>query len=285
MDLVKKVEELIRTKGIPKYIKKWKPLKIPEKFKTQKDLYDFLQKYVESYHFHTQITWWSVSHQEGNLQPMPNFSYLSDKKIGIIEFYHFLDSTPTKTKADYIKIGQLVKFYMKTWEKLGLNGLIIDLCKHSGGNMWPFIHALSNILGDTTLFAFANHKVKPNEPLWYNMKNGKIIYGKKGKTELGFKKPIAVLVSDKTASTGEFIAAMFCGRKNAKLFGDKTNKTAGYATMNYTYPITKSMFINLTNSLLTTIYGKYHEDECLIVPKHDRVFFDSEKWIADYNKK
>ena len=91
--------------------------------------------------------------------------------------------------------------------KKDLSSIIIDLSEHTGGNMWAAIRTLTNIYGETTLLKFTSSKD------WINIANNTEINGQFMTNELKFKKPIHIIVSSQTASSGEIIAASFKGRK------------------------------------------------------------------------
>ena len=90
--------------------------------------------------------------------PLKDFKILN--KIGKIKFYHFYGGEKNKEFQNLIDITR--KKIIK-WNKLDINGLIIDVSKHSGGNMWPIVYGLNDILGNTTLFSWNYKKTKKNE--------------------------------------------------------------------------------------------------------------------------
>jgi C-terminal processing protease CtpA/Prc len=134
----------------------------------------------------------------------------------------------------------------------GINKLVIDLRNHIGGNMYDGIEILQNVYGDTTMFKACNK--------WYSLKDGKMIFDEIGK-KLAFTGTIVVLVSGKTASSGEILALTFMNRDNVTVIG---NKTAGFLTMNGFFTIDKKHILNLTISRFTDITGKEYLDECIV---------------------
>ena len=101
--------------------------------------------------------------------------------------------------------------------------------------------------------------------------------------KLKFNKPIAVIVSNKTGSSGEIIAGIFIGRKNTKMFGKNTNKTAGYFSSNYSgkdTEINNDLTLVLTKDFVTTVDGKFHINEVIYVDKKTSTpITDAKKWI------
>jgi C-terminal processing protease CtpA/Prc len=109
--------------------------------------------------------------------------------------------------------------------------LILDLSENTGGNMYPWIAALAPLYDKRTVGYF-EYKYKKEKDGW-NLKEDGIFCGEKkwfgevNKNQLNFEK-IAVIVSGKTASSGEAIAMSFVGQDNIKLFGQETaNFTTG----------------------------------------------------------
>ena len=149
--------------------------------------------------------------------------------------------------------------------------------------MWPVVYGLSDILGDTTLFSWNNEKTKKNEKKWNNFINGKVKMGKFITNKLKFTKPIAVIVSRDTSSSGEFIASLFIGRDNTKLFGKNTDKTGGFFSVNGGTDINKDINFILTSSLQTTVDGVFHSNEIIKVDqKTSRPITDATKWIKSF---
>lgn len=107
---------------------------------------------------------------------------------------------------------------------------------NTGGNMYPMITGLGPLLDENDALGFMISPKRKTTVFW-NYKNGGTYYN--GKTKLAYvKKPytlkyknvkIAVLISDSTASSGEFTAMSFIGQKNVKVFGQES---AGYTTAN-----------------------------------------------------
>ncbi|ARF11801.1 peptidase family S41 [Klosneuvirus KNV1] len=291
--IINKVYNIIKKEGIPYYLDKWKKPLIPENFESYEDFLYFLYKYVQSYHTHSFV--YSISKTEkynkqnisqNNERQMPAFKYDERTKIGTITYYQFINdyNNEKKTMNDYKKLIKLVQATYQSWNQKGLNGLIIDLRKHTGGNMWPAVESLQDILGDTSLLSFTNVKSKFSDKKWINIQNGKIMKkdDKLVTAKIKFDNPIAVIVSQNTASSGEFITGIFYGRNNVKIFGDKTNKTAGFFSVNKTIKINDDLIFNLTNKLCTTVDGTFHVDEVIYVDKTtNSPIGDAKDWIMN----
>jgi hypothetical protein len=294
--IIKKIDTAILKYGIPYYTKKWKKIPVPSNFNNYEDFIKFLNQYVKSYHFHSiihskklmkQYSPKSIKESDMENRPLPGLKYDHTTKIGTITFYHYYNNFNQKeNNARIQEIVNLVHLHYTTWEDLGLDGIIIDLRKHQGGNMWAAVASLQDILGDTTLLSFNNAETKFTDRKWTNIKDGVVTYNKQFITnELSFKKPIAVLVSKNTASSGEFVAGIFYGRKNVKIFGDKTKKTAGYFSSNSTQIITNDIYFYFTNTLCTTSDGTFHKNEYIEVNAvTTKPINDAKKWILTKSK-
>lgn len=289
--IITKIDQIIQTNGIQYYIKKWHKIDIPTHFDSHEKFIQFLGKYVAAYHHHSFImskilyAKYTKKYYDANKieeRPLPKFKYDADTKIGTIVFFHFYnDFDQTKTLAIGTRIINLVHKKYIRWQKLGLNGLIIDLRKHLGGNMWVAVPSLKDILGNTTLLSFNKVKTNFSDQKWINMANKEIKFDEKFlSSDIAFDKKIAIIVSNETASSGEIIASIFYGRKNVKIFGDKTNRTAGFASANETIKINDDISFLFTSDLITTVNGTFLVDEYIKVDqKTNTPIKNAKKWI------
>jgi len=288
--IINKIDKLIKKHGIPYYLKKWKKPKTQTQFESYEDFIKYLNKYTRSYHPHSHVDSKILSEsstKSSNIKDrqLPEFKWDIKNKIGTIIFYHFYNGyDQTKNNKDTNKIIKLVRTTYKKWNKLGITGLIIDLRKHIGGNMWPHVSSLVDILGDTSLLSVNKIKTKFTDKKWTNIKDNKIEHGKKFlSNKLSFEKPIAIIVSKNTESSGEFIASIFYGRDNTKIFGDKTNKTGGYLSANYEIKINDDIRFTFTADFCTTVDGTFHLKEYISVDKKTTSpITDAKKWISLY---
>lgn len=129
-------------------------------------------------------------------------------------------------------------------------GWVIDLRCNFGGNMWPMIVGLGSILGEGEWLAFTSP--------W---KNVVAFYreGKAGTDAVGvlaeIEEPyqvkrawpsVAILTSQATVSSGEFIALAFRGRPHTRSFGEPTY---GLPTSNYSKVLRDGALLVLTTRL------------------------------------
>jgi C-terminal processing protease CtpA/Prc len=259
-----KVQRTIRQKGIPVYLKKWKPPNMNKKFNSNTEFFKELNQYMRSYHKHAFI--WVESKKEKKKKskkkvknPLPEF-YFSNG-IGRIVFYYFeIDSDKPEKSSNYKKSIHLVKKKLTEWKKKGCQGLIIDLRKHTGGWFQPFVLSMSKILSGSTLFAWSNKKVLKSEKKWINL-NGKVKYNVGFKDDLNLFCPVAVLIGKKTCSSGEFAAAIFYrGNNKIRVFGEPT---CGLLSVNQSMFIEKNVMLGFPVSLTTTVDGVFRKNERL----------------------
>lgn len=306
INIIKKVIKTICKYGIPQYVNKMDIPKllsnIPRDFRQEnsptknipyKKLYEYLSKIIKSYHGHSFITFKSLQKdlifeniKVNEERPLPNFKWDEPNKIGTITYYHFYMSEDDRENTrDEKKIVKLVKDTINKWTKQNMEGLIIDLRNHNGGNMHPTINSLSDILNKTTLFGWSDKPIKQNEKKWFYFDGVQATYGNKFMTnELRNNMPISIIVSKNTLSSGEFIASIFCGRKNTILIGDRTNKTGGFLSGNNNFVINDDIYMTLTVSLVTTVDGIFHDKEYLNVDVNTSAPITyAKKWIKKYN--
>lgn len=270
--IINKLVKTIGKNGIPEKVKKWKKPELKYDFKTYEEFYRYLFKLARTYDKHTTVI--NLKSEE---------KYIKENKIDTRELRRDLEIKILDNDILYIKFYHYVNDHMKDWLKdqekwvsknksklnkmlkKDLKGIVIDLSDHYGGNMWPGVLALSDIYGDTTLFRFTSEKK------WANLISGKLKWGKLNNNPLKFNKPIGVIVSQKTASSGEIIASTFKGRSNTFFLGDKTNKSGGFFSSNQGFFIDKEQNLNLilTVSLIETVDEKVHTLEYLRVKKSE----------------
>jgi len=138
-------------------------------------------------------------------------------------------------------------------------GWILDLRANVGGNMWPMVEAVASLLetNDTgRLGAFILPDVEA--PVWWGFRAGQgyIGDGNLGDSDLPNyvvkdysvrrpSAPVAILIGNWTASSGEFLAVAFLGRPKTALFGQNS---AGYLTANENFDLSDGATIWLATA-------------------------------------
>lgn len=138
------------------------------------------------------------------------------------------------------KIAELESKHPKGW--------IIDIRDNEGGMFLPMYAAISPFLNQSKVIGwkdglgkyifmnFKNDKFYENNLATHQFKLG----GKKNKIT---KTPIAVLINQGTASSGEFAAISFVGQKNISFVG---TKTTGLTSANQEHKLADDAFLVLT---------------------------------------
>lgn len=259
--LVNLINNLILEKGIPKYRKNWEPL--TESELNKENFIKVILLKLKEYHKHCNIITPSIQTKfiDNSFRKAPEFFWDKNLKIGRIVYYHFYSSNNKGiNNLDELSMIELVDKELKKWIKKNIKGLIIDLRYHIGGNFYPFIKSLNNILGDTTIFAIKKEKAGKKEKIWINNINNNLEINQYETFKLKFTKPIAIIIGNNTKSSGEFSAAIFKGRENVKFFGEKTS---GYLSMNSNVTINEKIIITFPTNLITTVDNEFMSSEYL----------------------
>jgi carboxyl-terminal processing protease len=176
-----------------------------------------------------------------------------------------------------------------------IKGWIIDLRVNTGGNMYQMLAGLGILLGDGMVGAFVNQN-QQSEGVW-NIRGGNIYIDSAQVSNLAEQKvgsnktlPIAVLISGRTASSGEVVAISTIGRKKTFLIGENS---AGYTTANQGFEINKDAGLNLAISFdadrLGHVYRSYISPNLRIEggddfenPDKDTKIIAAIKWLSKY---
>jgi len=140
-------------------------------------------------------------------------------------------------------------------------GWIVDLRNNFGGNMWPMLAAAGPLLNNGVQGYFITADNKSSQ---WKYKDGKalcdtIMLAQNHRViSLYTKNPkIAVLIDNRTASSGEAMAVVFKGLPNVRFFGEKTY---GVSTGCDSFTLSDGSRINLATSVFAdrnkTKYGE-----------------------------
>jgi C-terminal processing protease CtpA/Prc len=142
-----------------------------------------------------------------------------------------------------------------------IKGWIIDLRLNTGGNMYPMIAGISDLIGDNEKIGGFVTSDKKSEGEWM-LKNGNIyiddnqvLNRRKVKIPVTKQLPVAVLISGFTASSGEMTAISLIGRKKTKIFGEDS---AGYTTTNQGFKVDENSGLNLAIGYVVDRTGKIY---------------------------
>lgn len=140
-------------------------------------------------------------------------------------------------------------------------GWIVDLRNNFGGNMWPMLAAAGPLLNNGAQGYFITADNKTSQ---WKYENGKalcdttMLAQNHHVVSLSTKNPkIAVLIDNRTASSGEAMAVVFKGLPNVRFFGEKTY---GVSTGCNSFTLSDGSRINLATSVFAdrnkTKYGE-----------------------------
>ncbi|TGE13432.1 S41 family peptidase [Hymenobacter elongatus] len=142
---------------------------------------------------------------------------------------------------------------------------IIDLRLNTGGSMAPMLGGLGTLIGDGPLGGFVDKDGKPDGN-WY-LRHGDFYFDTLAATHSQDRcpvrrtdKPIAVLLSGLTASSGEIVAIGLHGRPATRFFGEPTY---GLTTANAGYPVDKDTFLTIAALVEADRTGKLHAPNVL----------------------
>ena len=124
---------------------------------------------------------------------------------------------------------------------------IIDLRLNDGGAMAPMLAGIAPLIGDGYLGGFVDKDNKPDQQ-WY-LRQGNFYMDTMRVTTLQNRcpvrrtnKPVAVLLSGLTASSGEIVAISLKGRPATRFFGEPTY---GATTANESYRISGNSYLTI----------------------------------------
>jgi len=175
-----------------------------------------------------------------------------------------------------IDCTQIIRNEICDLHKNNPKGYIIDLRGNIGGNFFPMLSGLGELIpnmelgGDTKDGRTFHAKWRLiNGSLYNNDYSIPNMPAPKCHINIGNRK-IAVLIGRYTASSGEAVASSLKGQKNIMLFGEQT---AGASTTNAWVPISENVFCNLTVAYYMSVDKTVHKDG--IIPDYEI--------IEDYN--
>lgn len=202
---------------------------------------------------------------------MPTVERLDD--ILIINLPSILDAQNNGNKYAEIVLETLQ-------DNQDVKGVIIDLRENTGGDMGPMVTSVSPLLPDGEILFFKNRQ---NEyPIL--LENGKVSGGgteivtniKPFKLEM----PVALLTSERTASSAEALIMSFIDLERVKLFGQST---AGYASANAPYPLYDGTIMFLTTAFNQTPNGKiFYEDPIPVDIETGQPLEEAVSWLKNY---
>jgi carboxyl-terminal processing protease len=148
-------------------------------------------------------------------------------------------------------------------------GLVVDLSENTGGNMFPMFIALMPLLGDGTLMNYVDRHGKSYPFVWnLNDPETQALLGAAAKRLQSKasaiaswnetrRRPIAVIQSELTSSSGEATLIAMRGREFVRTFG---RTSAGYATSNKVIALKDGSGLALTVARMADRNGRVFID-------------------------
>lgn len=147
-------------------------------------------------------------------------------------------------------------------EKTNLKGWIIDLRFNTGGDAYLMLTALYHFLENKVVYNLLD--INKNISVVHKLKNGKFYTGDKiemeieiGNDKTDTKIPVALIIGNFTASSGECVVLGFKGRENVIGIGASTY---GFLTGNDMFELPFDVKAPLTTGYLADMYGNYSEN-------------------------
>ncbi|BDX05030.1 S41 family peptidase [Planctobacterium marinum] len=169
------------------------------------------------------------------------------KGIGYVKVQSYQSGSWPENQAFAEKLNQQIL----AQDSSDLKGWIVDLQTNRGGNMWPMLTGLSALLGNGTHGYF----FKPDGEAipWGIYKNSSflkrqiMIQLSSSYVLKSTNKPVAILSSKRTASSGEAILIALQGLENSKSFGQHS---CGQSTANRVFALKSGNQLTLTVSYM-----------------------------------
>jgi len=270
-------------------------------------VYPYLFEKIEDHH-----GW--LSYKDKNYRWIKNVKRIDNEIVkNAVEKYKKVETVLINKNIGYIRIPGNNDFSTKKMDSIAANiideidkinsgkikGWIIDLRLNTGGNMYPMIAGISDLIGDNEKIGGFVTSDKKSEGEWI-LKNGnvyiddnQVLNRRKLKIPVTKQLPVAVLISGYTASSGEMTAVSMIGRKKTKMFGEDS---AGYTTTNEGFKVDANSGLNLAVGYVVDRTGKIYIEN--VKPdveitggdnfenlNKDKKMMASIQWIIEVSKK
>jgi hypothetical protein len=160
--------------------------------------------------------------------------------------YVFVPGFAGGTPAEQLEFAESLSNVVRALDSEGRCGWVVDLRQNTGGNLWPMLAGLGPLLGEGELAA----SVYPDGrrvPVWH--RDGQAGFGDyvqlrvRSPYRVRAKRPVAVLLGPRTASSAEVLAVAFQGRPATRSFGAQTR---GLSAGNRTFALADGASLVLT---------------------------------------
>ena len=210
---------------------------------------------------------------------------LLDQKIGYIKIPMFRSGD----SIQLTKYAQRTQLDIKDLKDQGAKNWIVDLRGNRGGNMWPMISGLGNLIGEGKIGSF--YKVNGEESgIWY-YKAGKAYVKHKDSITYSVStiplnnditvNKIAILQDRYTMSSGEAVLVSFLGKSKVKTFGENSG---GYSTGNSNFDLSDGAILLVTTSVYADRNSNLYPNGIIpmvYVHKDSSIIDKASSWITN----
>lgn len=182
---------------------------------------------------------------------------LIDSMVAYIELPRF-SGIESSAAEEYVSSVQNIILEFGSYEPCGW---IVDLRSNTGGNMWPMLAGVGPLLGAEHVGSFVDRK-SDTIPWYYH--DGKSLMDTTVMAQISpaagavqdVDTPLAVLVSSRTASSGEAAAIAMRGRSHSKFFGQPT---AGAATAHDSFDLSDGALLGFSTYYYADRKGRVYD--------------------------
>jgi carboxyl-terminal processing protease len=178
--------------------------------------------------------------------------------IGYVRIPGFSSTLPG---AD-VAFAESIQDQLRSRDRPGLAGWVVDVRGNTGGNMWPMIAGIGPVLGEGIAGYFVPPPAAPSTAWGY--RNGGafsgasvVIQTSMPYTLIKQTPKVAVLTDDAVASSGEAVVVAFRARPDTRSFG---RATCGVSTANRRFDLSDRASLFLTVSVMAdrtrALYGR-----------------------------
>ena len=185
--------------------------------------------------------------EDPQVRKMDRFGYI------LVPPFHSGDKKQMLEYADHLQLG------IRDLASQGLAGWIVDLRQNTGGNMAPMIAGLGPLFSATKLGSLIDVNGRPNS---WHYDRGRYFWDDDNgwrvtdPTKLVKALPTAVLIGDRTGSSGEAVVVSFLQNDNTRTFGCPT---WGLTTGNADFTLKDGAQIYLASTVMADRKGNRYE--------------------------
>lgn len=217
-----------------------------------------------------------IMHSEFSCRVKITDKYELPEDVGYVR----IDAFPNATMNNPVEFANAVHTQIAKQDVKELKGWIVDLRRNSGGNMWPMLAGVSALLGDGTKGYF----VKPDgdKTQWGTYQGASFLNNRfqirvDNPYQLNnINKPIAILSSKRTSSSGEAMLIAFKGMDNTRLFG---KDSCGMSTANRGFTLQNGDTLLITTATMEDRRGQAYPAGVEVDDESETPLFSATKWI------